>query len=227
MRSSGNVFERLWKLEASVNKLVLDGKKEPEEVCRVLQNVIDAGSCPCTLAFWEYFYKEVFQIEADFSRLALPKKRQGFDYLLVVAQGLTIEQVFAKCKELFPCWKWCTDDDLDEVVESDRSSKDGHYALWLRDRVEADEELANLSANQLKEKKIPRITLLERLLMELEYFKRTGKHLDIQNITLCAGSRLSSGAVPLVNWDGDGLLVHWYYPGSAYGGGLRSRSAVI
>jgi hypothetical protein len=31
--------------------------------------------------------------------------------------------------------------------------------------------------------------LLERLLYELKYFAETGKHLDIDNLTLCSGSR--------------------------------------
>ena len=40
--SNGNVIERLWKLEASANKLVLDGKRAPEQLCDLLQTFIDA-----------------------------------------------------------------------------------------------------------------------------------------------------------------------------------------
>ena len=36
-----NPFERLWKLEASVNTLILNGKRSPEEVLRFLQRFID------------------------------------------------------------------------------------------------------------------------------------------------------------------------------------------
>ena len=39
--SSGNPFERLWKLQASINKLVLDGKRDPEMVADVLQTIVD------------------------------------------------------------------------------------------------------------------------------------------------------------------------------------------
>ncbi|MDB5187931.1 MAG: hypothetical protein JWO50_451 [Candidatus Kaiserbacteria bacterium] len=35
--SNGNILERLWKLEATANKLVLDGKRTPESLCSLLQ----------------------------------------------------------------------------------------------------------------------------------------------------------------------------------------------
>jgi len=36
-----NSFEKLWKLEASVNTLVLNGKRDPGEVAKVLQKIVD------------------------------------------------------------------------------------------------------------------------------------------------------------------------------------------
>src|SRR3990167_5339132 len=44
------------------------------------------------------------------------------------------------------------------------------------------------------------ITLRERLLMEILYFKETGNHLDIKGWTICSGSRGSDGGVPDVYW---------------------------
>jgi len=174
---------------------------------------------------WQNFYRDVFGIETDFSNLRIPKRPQGFDRLIVVAQGLTPQSAYDKCAGLFPCWKWM-DENLDIVVLSDRLAKDGAYAIWIRDRVEADEELKSLSANQLKEKSIVGITLEERLIYELKYFKETGKHLDINNWTLCSGSRYCDGSVPWVDWGvGDGLSVHWYVPGVA-NDLLRSRQVV-
>jgi hypothetical protein len=41
--SNGNVIKRLWKLQASANKLVLDGKRTPEQLCDLLQKFIDAS----------------------------------------------------------------------------------------------------------------------------------------------------------------------------------------
>ena len=51
------------------------------------------------------------------------------------------------------------------------------------------------------------------------------KHLDIQNITLCSGSRYLDGHVPRVRWYGGRLLVHWSFPGDS-SGSLRSRQIV-
>ena len=176
------------------------------------------------LADWQVFYRDVFGIEADFSNLTIPTKQAGFDRLLVLAQGMTPQRLYDKCKELFPSWKY-TDDDLDKIVTSDRTAKDGAYAIWIRDRVEADEELKNLSANQLKQQNISGITLEEREIYELKFFKETGKHLDIQNWTLCSGSRCSDGYVPGAGWDGDGFKVGRGGPSDA-DGLLRSRQAV-
>jgi hypothetical protein len=151
---------------------------------------------------------------------------KDFYRLIIVARGMTPQKLYNKCAELFPCWKW-TDRNLDEIITSDRTTKDGAYAVWFRDRVEADEELKNLSTDCLKERNISGITLEERLLLELIYFRETGNHLDIQNITLCSGSRRGDGDVPLVDWDGDDgrLSVRWFGPFNSHVL-LRARQAV-
>ena len=174
---------------------------------------------------WQNFYRDTFDSEVDFSELQVPKKEEGFDRLIIVAQGMTPQRLYDKCKELFPCWKW-TDKNFNKVVSSERTSKNGAYAVWFRDRIEADEELKNLSANDLKEQGITGITLEERLLYELKYFAETGKHLDVKNITLCSGSRDSDGGVPDVYWCSDQLEVYWYDPDDGYEF-LRSRRAVL
>lgn len=103
------------------------------------------------------------------------------------------------CKKYFPTWQYCNDLDKD-VTANSRTAQNGAYAVWLRDRVEADEDTANQSANDLDARNFKGNTLLERILMELEYFDRTGQHLDIQNVTLCTGSRNSDGHVPHCSW---------------------------
>lgn len=175
------------------------------------------------IAEWQNLYRDV-GIETDFSNLRIPERPQSFDRLIIVAQGMMPQRPYDKCAELFPCWKW-TDENLDKIVTSDRSAKNGAYAIWVRDRVEADEELKNLSANDLKNQGISGITLEERLTYELKFFKETGRHLDLNNITLCTGSRYSDGYVPHVHWYDGKLHVHWDYPDHAYGP-LRSRQAV-
>lgn len=178
------------------------------------------------LVEWHRFYKINFRLDLNFAGLTIPEQREGFDRLIVVAQGVTIQQVFDVCRVVFGAQKY-TDANLDEVVMiNDRDAKQGHYAIRVRDRIEADEEHRNRSANQLKNDAICGETLLERLLHELKYYAESGKHLDIVNVTLCSGSRDSGGDVPGVCWSGAGRLsVDWYDPVDAYGD-LRSREVV-
>jgi hypothetical protein len=163
------------------------------------------------------------------SDICVPEKQDGFNWLIIMLQGLTAQKLFDKCQELFGVWKW-TDKSLDDVLNQAKSicnPKDGTYAIWIRDRVEADEELKNRSANNLEQNHIPGITLEERLLVELFYYWKTNKHLDINNITLCSGSRYDDGTVPGMSWGGslDRLRVFWCRPDDAHDA-LRARQTV-
>lgn len=206
----------------TAQNLVGNKKKLGDEVRKIFVNKFNPWAS--FIIDWQNFYRDVFGIETDFSNLLIPKRPEGFDRIIIMAQGMTPQRLYNKCRELFLCWKR-TDDDLDKIVTSDRSAKDGAYAIWVRDRVEADEELVNLSANTLKERNIAGITLEERHIYELKYFEEARKHLDIRNVTLCTGSRCSGGDVPSVSWDNDELGVGWCDPDDAHPG-LRSRQAV-
>jgi len=173
---------------------------------------------------WQKFYKKVFEESMDFSNTHIPERPGTGWWLIILAKGMTPEKLFKKCRENFGAWKW-TDDNLDEIVISDRTAKDGHYAIWVKSNVEADEEFKNISANKLKAQGHNGITLEERLVLELFYFWKTKKHLDIQNWTLCTGSRYADGGVPRVGWGDDEVRVDWCSPGDALDY-LRSRQAV-
>ena len=173
----------------------------------------------------QIFYHQIFNLDLDFSGIRIPNHQPGFDRLIIVAQGLTAQQVYDVCSQHFKCWKY-TDKSLDEAVPThDRDPKDGHYAVWVRDRVEADEELKNLSADEIKKKNLTTETLLERLLHELKFWSETENHLDKDNITNCTGSRYRVGVVPYADWYGDGFGVDWCSPDFS-GDGLRSRQVV-
>ena len=166
------------------------------------------------LSDWQNFYQKVFKVVPDFSNLKIPKKKQGFTRLIIVAERMSPHYLYNTCCTEMLC-SMHLGKNLNEVVQSERTSKRRPYAVWVRDRVEADKELKNLSVEDLKERKIIGITLEERLLYELKYFRETGKHLDVHNVTLCSGSLYSDGrAVPSVYWrgslhiDGDGLRAH-------------------
>lgn len=117
-------------------------------------------------------------------------------------------------------------DDLDTSVPiNDRDPKNGSYLISCKAIIEADEENKNLSANMLTNRGFRGLTLLERLLLELAYYLATTKHLDITNVTLCSGSRLSDGDVPGVSWSTNSceVYVSWYDP-DCRSDNLRARA---
>lgn len=205
-------YAKLVRRALELTRRVDEGTLPFESVMAGLQSLIEGRFSRDDRQFisvihdWEDFYREVFDFRVDLSALRIPPKREGFNRLIVMAQGLTSNQISSKCSELFPTWRYT--ENLDAIT-SDRDPKDGPYALWVRDRQEADEELKNLSANQLKERNIPGITLPERLILELKYWKETGRHLDEKNVTLCSGSRGPRGGVPDVHWGSGGFYVSW------------------
>jgi len=208
-------------LSANTAQYWIGNKKKLQ---KVLREALGVQPFSYLIADWEAFYHDVFGWNFNLSEITIPEKKSGFDRLLIVAPGITSQFLFNRCSELFPTRKY-TDKSLDEVIISDRSVKNGAYAIWLRDRGEADEEMKNICANQIKSQNIVAITLEERLLMELKFYKETGKHLDVSNITLCAGSRNDDGHVPSVYWFGVKLRVSWYDPGYHFDN-LRARVVV-
>jgi len=155
------------------------------------------------LVKWKQLYEEVLGFEkAGYDEMPLPAATTGFGWLVVVKKGITIEAVIKALKTKMKVYRY-TDNDLDEAVPTNERTADHDYAITVRDQVEPDNDLRNTSAAQIAKKnpKLPTMTLLERLLLELFYFHFTGEHLDIKGVTICAGSRDSGGRVPGVFWD--------------------------
>lgn len=144
------------------------------------------------------------------------------DYIkLEMKSHMTPKYLINECKNLFPVWISYYAD-LGKVT----SERKGNYTVYFKNVQESDEDLKGLSANDIKEKGMKTITLEERLLLEIVYFKETGNHLDVKNITLCAGSRYSDGGVPGADWRDDKFRVFWYNADHA-SDNIRSRSAVF
>lgn len=176
------------------------------------------------IADWQNFYREHFAMNCNFSQIHISEKPEGNWRMLIIAD-VSLEQLYARCEKLFSCWRW-TGNNLDkEVIWNERDAKNGAYAIWVKDVQESDEDLKNLSANGIKTKGIKTETLAERLIHELKFFEETGKHLDVSNVTLCAGSCVSVGLVPFVYWRVDRLVVRWYYSAPT-SDCLRSREVV-
>ena len=152
---------------------------------------------------WGELYEED-GIAVNFSNLLLPKRQKGFDRLIVIPQGLKIQQACVNLR--FPVgMDDFNDKNPDEVViKNDRDPANSAYAIRVCDLVNAGEELKNLSANDLARKKIYGITLLERIQYERKHFKETGGRgfLDYDVTNLCPGSRIAGGYVPGVHGGG-------------------------
>lgn len=172
---------------------------------------------------WEAFYRGL-GVNCDLSGVCIPDDPGGFNRVIIMAQGITPQSAYDLCAKNFPCWKY-TDKNLDEVVESERTTQNAAYAIRIRDCVEADEELKGRSYNDLKAQGIPGVTLEEREIFELKFFKETRKHLDIANWTLCTGSLDSDGDALDAGWSGDRFRVSWWGRDSA-DDNLRARQAV-
>jgi len=173
----------------------------------------------------EKFYLDVMGITVDLSAVLIPMMPvKGDWWLIVVVPGVTYNQIIANLRTLFPVWVHIQDlDKAIDITKEQRRAVNEPYAVWVRATVEADPDNAGRSAIDLTG--TLQITLMERLLLEGVYFRRTGKHLDVRTATLCAGSRSSDGGVQCTCWgcDVDRLVVSWYSPGYAYNF-LRSRS---
>mgnify|MGYP001568274236 CR=1 FL=1 len=172
---------------------------------------------------WELLYSEEFGETHDFSGVRIPVNGD-FTRPIIAANGMTLNRAYDTCAKKFNCWRYV--DNLDKNIPTNDRTPTKTYAVCVRDRVEADEELSNLSADDLTKQKIAGITLLERLLLELKYFRETGKHLDIKNVTLCSGSRYAGGNVPNAYWYDCKFEVSWDYRDCRYPF-LRSRAVSL
>lgn len=224
MKEVGSVPSSVLGMLADLMHKLQHGSILPEELSLFLkkQNPFEINISRI-LEDWDGFYGKVLGIKLG--DIQVPDHQPGFDRLIVIAKGLTLNQALGACKERFNSWSYIDDDDFDGAVPTNDRESSKAYAIWVRDRVEADEELKNKSANDLEEEGVLGITLLERIILELKYYQETGSHLDREKITLCSGSRCSDGCVPCCWWDGVEFCVGWCGP-SVSGSSLRSRAVV-
>ena len=160
---------------------------------------------------WQKFYQEVFGIKADFSQVEIPESEENFKLPILMPKGLTTKQLIDKCREYFAVADTVSGQitgDFEGVIVSQRSCTEGSYAVLVQDIVEAGEgRLKNFSADDAQTENIAVETLKERLVQELRYFLETGKHLDVESVTICAGSRLPNRQVPTVSFFNGNVLV--------------------
>jgi hypothetical protein len=153
-----------------------------------------------------------------------PNNKAGFNWSIMVLEGLTPNAAYSACERNFKCWRYS--DDLDKNIVLNGREPATTYGVWVRNRLEADEEYQNLSGNDVAVRGIAGMTVLERELLELKYWSDTGKHLDLENVTLCTGSRNADGFVPDANWCDGKFSVGWSDPADR-DPGLRVREVSV
>lgn len=159
---------------------------------------------------WQNFYKEKFNWTVDFSSVIVPViPSDGKWRLLFIPKGMTMNLAFKIALSLFKSWKYY--DDLDKKVTKNIRNTEHHYAVWVRDGVEPDQEFFGQSTRQADPEMLIGVTLLERILFEIKYFIETGSHLDIKGVTFCSGSRYADGYVPNAYLNNDDKFNVNYY----------------
>lgn len=148
---------------------------------------------------WEKFYLDHFGITVDFSGIEIPKQPTGGSWRLIfVPKGLTLNATIVAMQKHFEVWVYT--EDLDGNVPTNTRTSATSYAVWVQVGDEPDPEYLGQSTRTADMEGKIGITLLERLVLGLKYFIEIGKHLDIEVVTLCTGSRRVGGAVPGVYW---------------------------
>lgn len=175
---------------------------------------------------WTSLYKEIFNQDVNLSGVRIPQNPGGYDWVLFLLPGMTTNRLWATCRGHFSCHSYIGDAPDIVVPNHERTADNSAYAIRVRPRIKADEELKNVSADTIKKTKLTTMTLPERLFLELWYSRMTGKRLDFCTATLCAGSRGSCGRVPRVGWDGVNICVSWG-SSSSRNDFARARSVVL
>src|SRR3990167_395185 len=125
-------------------------------------------------------------------------------------------EIMAEMRSLFKVWSYYDDERLNKDFPPPKEITTREFPYSI--------EPTELGKSANDDKDMTVITLRERLLLEIQYFKETDSHLDIKGWTICSGSRNSDGNVPSVDFDpsDDEVKVNWYDLDDSHPmGGLR------
>lgn len=209
----GSVPGNVLGMMADLSHKLQCGKISPQQFGRFLrgENPFVGINFSPALADWEKYYRKIHGLKVDFSGIKIPEAEDNFSWLICRPEKFFAERAFSGGKQLYPRWKY-TDKSLDDVLNMSfgRDGKVESYIVRVRPNWEADEDLKNLSVNQIAESKTNTLCLTERLLLgDFLYWKHHG-HLDVDTVTPCSGSRYSDGFVPSVDWRSDKMRVGWF-----------------
>ena len=201
-------------LPSELARKLINNKRDLEEAVRKI--LLNKSESPEVAEInWKIVYELLdMQLEYESAITSLKLAKSITTWTIPVLKGLTCKKIIMCLKKLGIDIKKCINNPDVEVAQNDRSPKNGNYAISFKRAVEADEENRNLSIGDLRKKGAKGITLLERLLLELGYFVSTGQHLDIESVTLCAGSLHKNGDTPRVCYRSGSLRIYVCWCGS-------------
>lgn len=167
------------------------------------------------IAYQVDFYHRVFgfDIEPRLPYIRVPLRKKGvFKRMLIIPRGLDVENVLCKCVELSLKNTFLRASINELGIKADRYTNYGSYAIWVSDENKNDKKQQEWSPDDFKSKKMPGITLLERLLHILQYHDQTGKNLGENISTLCSGSLLAIGNIPCIYWENGKIEFDFHLP---------------
>jgi hypothetical protein len=185
------------------------------------QIAVALDNCLEEIASWRKFFREHLEMETDFF-LRMPRLRKGASQSVIVCPGVTPLNLWRKCEEQFPCATEGIGDDMDfwlSNVTSKRVAEESAYGVWIIDDMLFQEfeafakaiSDAGKSAESLDSGTLGGITLEERLLFELKYFRERGSHAPKAVAPrVCLGSHYFGGTTPTVSITEEGkFLLSW------------------
>jgi hypothetical protein len=121
---------------------------------------------------------------------------------------LKTSKILDLLKAKFNVWSYYDNNTLDKNFPIPKKSAERYFL----ESQEPDSDTLGMPVTEANNKYPDKqgITLRERLLLELAYFDKTGKHLDINGVTFCSGSRDVDGDVPFVYWFDSEVRVYGY-----------------
>lgn len=173
------------------------------------------------LSDWEKFYRTFFKIKLDLSEVLIPKEQKEFDQILFIAGGLTLPCVLEACKKSGRSVMWNVS--AVEGVMDERMGFNETYALRICGLTNGDEKFLGMTVGDIRTKNIKTMTIMEYLIFGLKF--QPFMDLDQGGATLCSGSRLKDGKIPVVNFLKDSVTIDWL-PEEKVQNSVRSREVL-
>lgn len=133
----------------------------------------------------ERFYKSIFNFTIDWSKVKLPVKVAGFDYLEYVLPKLTEDDIFNAYAKKFgkdKVWKYC--DNIHKAIKEQQSRPSENYTFSHRGGIEPDVEHLNKGYDDFYQDGNNYMVPKEGLISAFRYRFETGNMWDIKGLTL-------------------------------------------